>query len=59
LGIPILVNQLFSFGNNHLEFGFGLLLPTWITSSEQVSLSLAGRLGYRYQKPDGRFIFRG
>lgn len=58
LGVPLLVNFLFSFRNSHLEIGAGLLIPTPITSDEQVDLSAAARLAYRYQKPEGRFIFR-
>src|SRR6056300_633235 len=63
--IPICVNELFSFGKHHLEFGLGLVLkyeagrdiennPThWFWST-----LAAGRIGYRYQKPDSRFLLR-
>ena len=62
--IPVSINELVSFNKYHLEFGLG----TAFTNEEMQDLTgettrdwstfLTGRVGYRYQKPNGRFIFR-
>lgn len=65
LWTPIGINEIVSFGNHHIEFGVGVvpvrdpgisnedftIPPSWSTF-------LSARLGYRYQKPDGKFLFR-
>jgi len=59
-GFPIIVNELVSFNSNHIEVGLGVLLPEHLTSSplDITKPFLTGRIGYRYQKPNGRFVFR-
>jgi hypothetical protein len=62
--IPVSVNELISFNRHHIEFGLG----TAFTNEEMQGLTgentrhwstfLTGRVGYRYQKPNSRFIFR-
>lgn len=62
--LPFSINELISFNQHHIEFGLG----TAFTNEEMQGLTgettrdwstfLTGRAGYRYQKPDGRFIFR-
>jgi len=62
--IPGSINELVSFNKHHVEFG----LETAFTNEEMQRLTgentrewstvLTGRVGYRYQKPNGRFIFR-
>ncbi len=65
LWIPLVVNELFSFTNHHIEIGIGHIFireasrdmennpTTWYWSG-----AFTGRLGYRYQKPEGRLIIR-
>lgn len=48
--IPVLVNQVFSFGINHLELGVGHI---FIFSDDFVP---GFKIGYRRQKPNGRFV---
>lgn len=63
--LPIGINQLYSMGNHHIEVGLGIV-PIYesVRDSENLptewswSGMLSGRIAYRYQKPDGRFIFR-
>ena len=62
---PFCVNELISFGNHHLEAGLGLIInreagrdiennpTTWFWS-----FLAAGRIGYRFQKPNSRLLFR-
>lgn len=62
--VPVSVTELVSFNQHHIEFGLG----TAFTNEEMQNLTgentrdwstfLTGRAGYRYQKPDGRFILR-
>lgn len=63
--IPVLINELYSFDSHHIEFGFGYVFINEATRTEdyeEISRGwngfLTGRIGYRYQKPDGRLIFR-
>ena len=63
--VPVLFTQLFSFNQHHIELGGGHVyidhasplgdnnLRTFLTGG-----FLTARLGYRFQKPDGRWIFR-
>ena len=62
---PVSVNQLLSFGNHHLELGAGMvpaLSGTMDTNNEMEDwywmVFLSGRVGYRYQKPGGKFLIR-
>jgi hypothetical protein len=59
--IPLSINQLISFNEHHLELGLGHIFTQDYTHTNRVSKweplgSL--RLGYRYQKPEARFLFR-
>jgi hypothetical protein len=63
--IPLVFNELLSFNKHHIELGFG-----HIFTNEAIRLFdkavykrewggfLTARLGYRYQKPQGRLIVR-
>jgi hypothetical protein len=54
INIPIVINEIISFNDNHLEIGLGYIaIP-----NAGNSIVLTGRLGYRYQKPDSHFVFR-
>lgn len=48
--VPLMINYLSGQGNNHFEAGVGVLLGS-------AELGTA-TLGYRYQRPDGGFVFR-
>lgn len=50
--IPISLNELISFGKHHAEIGFGY---TYSPNGESFYL---GRIGYRFQKPKGKWLFR-
>jgi hypothetical protein len=63
--IPVIINELFSYEKHHLEFGVGyVFINEGIRTLENKVISrewngiITGRVGYRYQKPTGRFIFR-
>ncbi len=45
-------------GNNHLEVGLGVMYAEYTEEEAEAILLLAGNVGYRFQKPNGRFIFR-
>jgi hypothetical protein len=63
--MPLVINELFSFNKHHIELGAGYVLireasrdldgnpESWFWSGV-----LTGRLGYRYQMPDGRINIR-
>jgi len=63
--MPVVINELFSFTKHHIELGVGHVFIreasrdvennplAWFWSG-----AFTGRLGYRYQSPDGRIIFR-
>ncbi len=65
LWMPIVINELFSFYKHHIELGAGFIVireasrdiegnpEFWFWSGV-----LTGRLGYRYQIPDGRINIR-
>jgi hypothetical protein len=55
LWIPLSVNQLISFNQHHLELGIGQVLTL---DSDEWEPFGSFRIGYRYQKPEGRFLFR-
>jgi len=63
--IPLGINEIISFGNHHIEAGVGVIVIRESTREPDNSASdwnwngfLSGRIGYRYQKPSGRFILR-
>ena len=58
--IPISINQLLSFKEHHIELGIGGS-PNFVISNdfgETWAQFIFTRIGYRYQKPKGKFIFR-
>lgn len=67
LWTPIGINEIFSFTNkHHIELGIGIVptrspspkMEEMFDSYSPWSYFLSARLGYRYQKPDGNFLFR-
>jgi len=61
LVFPVQVCQLFSFDQHHFELGVGysFFLELWHEEkNKQLSGWFNGRIGYRYQKPEGKFLFR-
>ena len=64
LWIPVLLNELISFDKHHIEMGAGYIFTNetdtnTLPDSERVwGGFFTGRIGYRYQKPTGRFIVR-
>jgi hypothetical protein len=63
--IPVLINELLSFNKQHFEFGLGYVFTNEaLRSANNKVVSrewngfVAGRLGYRYQKPNGRLLIR-
>lgn len=58
--IPIAVNELISFNRHHIEVGTGVS-PNFVWRTDQSrewDYFLMGRIGYRYQNPKKKFIFR-
>ncbi len=60
LWIPISLNQLISFGSNHLEFGIGQIIINDELPGGNNEFKLFGsfKVGYRYQNPDGRILIK-
>lgn len=63
--IPVLVNQLYSFNQHHLEGGMGYIVVNEAIPALSNGVMtrawdgfITARIGYRYQKPGGRFLFR-
>lgn len=63
--IPIGVNEIFSMGSHHIEAGVGYMPVIEASRDEDLeprewmwSNLMTARIGYRYQKPDGRLIIR-
>jgi hypothetical protein len=54
LNLPIVINEIFSLNENHIETGLGFVIDLSVNNS----YALTGRVGYRYQKPDSHFVFR-
>jgi hypothetical protein len=54
--VPVMVNELISFDRHHVEIGLGYLFMG-STHTENLDY-FTGRIGYRYQKPDGRWLVR-
>lgn len=69
--LPVEINGMYGKRNGHFEFGLGVT-PSYINYGtfdlnnfdrevldySGLGLAVFGRLGYRYQKPDGGFFFR-
>lgn len=63
--IPVVLNELISFNQHHAEVGAGyIFINEALRGMENEVMSrnwdgfITARLGYRYQKPAGRFLFR-
>jgi hypothetical protein len=64
--VPVMITEIKSFKKHHIEMGLGcVFIKTWIRRdfvnlSNYTVFSMAGhiRIGYRYQKPNGRFLFK-
>lgn len=62
--IPVTINEIFSFGKHHAEFGLGPIFTTEMghdiegEEERQWDVFWGFRLGYRYQKTDGHWIYR-
>ena len=63
--IPVGVNEIISFGKHHIEAGIGTIIireSTRGVDNQAVDWDwngfFSGRLGYRYQKTDGKFLWR-
>jgi hypothetical protein len=62
LWMPVLANEVISFGRHHMEIGLGATITRdnlWLKVSEGErpwNAFPTGRIGYRYQKPNGRLI---
>jgi hypothetical protein len=57
--IPLEVNTLFGKSKHHFECGLGYTPAIFIGETEDKYRDIIlVRLGYRYQKPDGGFLFR-
>ncbi len=61
---PVMGNYFIGTGNNKFELGGGFLLgskeviPSMGERSKSSVFSLTSVIGYRYQKPEGGFLFR-
>jgi hypothetical protein len=63
--IPMSINMMYSIGKHHIELGAGIILNRISTrDADNIAIDwnwegfLSARIGYRYQKPNGRFLFR-
>lgn len=59
VSFPLSINQLISFQRHHIEFGVGIL-PNYTSGDFFTGWETyySARIGYRYQKPNSKFIFR-
>ena len=64
---PVVINEMYSMGNHHIELGAGVVITNEtyetneVVEGENVNARYyfyTARLGYRYQKPDSRFLMR-
>jgi len=58
VGWPVGLHALISSNKHHFEFGACVTFPSVLVDSGASNPYMTGRLGYRFQKPDGKFIFR-
>ena len=63
--MPFGINEIFSFGKHHIEAGIGYVVIREATRDVENNPQdwfwsglMAGRIGYRYQKPGDRLILR-
>jgi hypothetical protein len=57
-GWPIGIHGLISSNKHHFEFGACITFPSSLIDFDADNPYVTGRLGYRFQKPEGKFIFR-
>lgn len=59
VSFPVSINQLISFQNHHIELGVGVA-PNYVSGKYFTGWDdiYSARIGYRYQKPNRKFIFR-
>lgn len=58
--MPISVTELFSFNRHHIEVGMSIS-PNFVSRTDNTKewdQYTMVRVGYRYQRPSGRFVFR-
>jgi hypothetical protein len=62
---PICINEIYSLGSHHIEGGIGYVIIREATRDAENNPDewfwsgvFTGRIGYRYQKPDGRLVLR-
>ncbi len=64
INFPIAITQLKSFTNHHVEIGIGTIANVVFHKTNiygyqwERYMYFNGRLGYRFQKPEGKFLFR-
>jgi hypothetical protein len=65
LWIPVEISELISIKKHHIELGIGYVIMNESRRGENNSVSsrkweglYSSRIGYRYQKPNGRFLLR-
>lgn len=60
VSVPITIGRLIGKSNDLLELGIGVTILKFVSDSETELgiLFLTGVIGYRYQRPDNRFLFR-
>lgn len=65
LWIPVAVNEILSFDKHHFEMGLGYVFTNESETvmvngelKERIGGFITGRIGYRYQKPQGRILLR-
>ena len=63
--LPVVLNELYSFGSHHIEGGIGYVIIREATRDTENNPDewfwsgvYTGRIGYRYQKPDGHLVIR-
>jgi len=63
--IPLSINEILSYGKHHIEAGLGYVLIREAARDQENNPDywfwsglISGRIGYRFQKPSGRLIFR-
>jgi len=55
---PVMLNYISGDRNNRFEAGGGTLVSVIYSSNPYLEKALAFSLGYRYQRPNGKFLFR-
>lgn len=60
LFVPVSINYISSLNNNHFEFGIGQVLinDAKVNGDNDYKMLGSAKIGYRYQKPKGRFVYK-